>query len=221
MLCTPLPQSDATAEFGGVGLQVIGVDRCIVGIQPGETPRDQPCYPRAVPGIEQVVRIALRMNITHRSIDGPLRLLQDWQISRSRVEMAHCTDGHSGIPGTPYQEWQPADLEFEARIDQEVGTVEPTHKTRFGLYGVRILVTARDRLDFDKVSADGTCDRCKIGCRSDDPEIGSSRAEDQDGCEASDEMDRESSCVSGMRSSARHYVMEVVTSRHEQDVIRL
>ena len=74
----------------------------------------------------------------------------------ARLQLAIATAVH--------QQWQPADLKFEAVVDEQVGAAHTTHETGTRINEVRVLATTGDGLHVYEVSANCLGQRGQI-CR--------------------------------------------------------
>ena len=107
----------------------------------------------AVAGVEVVVRVALRVHVTHRAGDLAGRDLEDPRGERG-IEVALGARLDLRVAALVEQRRQPADLQLAADDDQQVGLRELEDEARLRLDEVRVLVAARDRLDLHLVAAD-------------------------------------------------------------------
>ena len=105
-----------------------------------------------VAGIQPVVRVAHRMHVAHGTRDLPGGDLEDLDCQR-RVQVAACAGLDVGVAALLDERWQPADLQLASDQDQQVGRVELEDEARLGLDEVRVLISARQRLDAHLVAA--------------------------------------------------------------------
>jgi excinuclease ABC C subunit len=81
------------------------------------------------------------------------RNVEDFRKLRG-IEIADCACLHLRIAALRDQRWKPADLQLQTDDDEQIGLPEFQEKTGLGFDEVRVLVTARNRLDRDIVAAD-------------------------------------------------------------------
>ena len=70
-----------------------------------------------------------------------------------------------GVSRPVDEEGQPADLELEPDVDEQVGLAQARHVAGLGLEVVRVLVPAAQRLDFDVLAADEPDEGSQVGRR--------------------------------------------------------
>ena len=117
------------------------------------------------------VRVAAGVHVAHRARH---RLGRDFEQRNpvGRDDPARGARADFRVAGLVDQRRQPADLEVEAVLDQNVGFVQRDDEARLRLNVVGILVRLADAGDVDAIAADVARDGREIGQRGDDLELG-------------------------------------------------
>ncbi len=154
----------ALLGFGEALVEVgvaLGEVRGIARAQLGELLLDGLRNPPPVCRIEPVVRVSLRMHVTHRARQLSGGDVEDAHVQRGvQVAAAARLDGRVAALGDERR--QPADLQLPSHGQQQLRAVQFEDEARFRLDEVRVLIPARERLHADLVAADLLGERREI-----------------------------------------------------------
>ncbi len=132
--------------------QVRFVITCVDRIEPAECFSDGVGDVLSVGGIDREVRIAERMNVSHRTVHGPSRHFEQANEPRED-EVARRIGENLAVPRARDQGREPADFQFGAALDEQVGLIEHADVTGPGIDEVRVFSASGDGRDFDFVAA--------------------------------------------------------------------
>src|SRR5207237_9400488 len=110
----------------------------VSGTQLRELPLDLDGDANGVRGIEPVVRIAERMHVAHRTIDGAGGTIED-RDARRDMELAGLSGTNAVVAALIEERRKPADLELEPDDFEQIGVAEQQQVARLRLDEVRIL----------------------------------------------------------------------------------
>ena len=115
------------------------------------------------------MRIAERVHVAGRARDVCRHVHQSNSLGRDDASRLACFD--FWITRVLQQRRKPADFQFGAAIDQDVGVAQGDDKTGTGVDEVRILRRLGQDRDLDFVATNFARDRTEIGQRRDDVEF--------------------------------------------------
>ena len=158
-----LPARNRRAQARGEGLPAGLIGGGIGRIDLGQPLRQRLADLEQIARIGLDVRIAGRMHVALGAVEQRRRLAHD-DVAR-RLEVAGLARLHAGVARFAQDQRQPADLEFGAGGDDQIGVARTRDQRGPGVDAVRVLQAAGRGMDVDALAADLPGQRRPLGNR--------------------------------------------------------
>ncbi len=141
------PAGDPGVEFGQVGFEILIELRLVLGKNSRQPDGDVLCRDFRIHRVEQIMRVALGMEIAFRAVE-PRRRLQDRNADRA-VDRAGLAQKNFRIAGDFEQRRQPGMLVVKTGQHEHVGAVQSRHEARLHRHAVGIFHAGRETFHAD------------------------------------------------------------------------